>query len=155
MTAWHVAQTEPRREAAVYRRIVQAGCETYLPLIAVSGGTAPLFPGYLMVKSDHWYATRWTPGVVRVLMAGERPAKLSDADVDQLRARERNGVIRLPQKATPRLEPGQPVRITVGNFTGLIGLYQGQRGVDRVAVLLDMLGQKVPVQLAATDITVA
>jgi transcriptional antiterminator RfaH len=41
--------------------------------------------------------------------------------------------------------PGEPVRITSGVFSACLGLFEGMVERERVAVLLDLLGRKVPV----------
>lgn len=155
MIGWHVIQTEPKREAAVEVRLHNAGFATYLPKIAAGPGgsyRAPLFPTYLMVEAaDHWYSVRWTAGVVRLLMNGMKPAVLATSEVDRLRAKERHGLIQLP-KPPPRLVLGAEVRIAAGSFSGLTGIYDGMAGADRVRVLLEIMGQAVPVRLAKADI---
>jgi transcriptional antiterminator RfaH len=112
----------------------------------------PLFPGYIFVRivADQWSAVRWTIGVVRMLMAGDRPAHLADKVIDELRRNESGGFVRLP--APPgEYRPGQPVRILTGSFRGLVGLYEGQTAQERERVLLDLLGRMVPVTLERTD----
>src|SRR5262245_40113522 len=117
---WYIAQTQTLRESAVQRRLEETGLQSYLPRIQVADRPAPLFPGYLMVQPvPEWYAVRWTPGVVRLLMDGERPARLPDRVVAELRQRERNGLIRLPKKPNP-LKAGQRVQITRGTFEGRV-----------------------------------
>jgi len=79
-------------------------------------------------------------------MDGTRPAKLRDEIVDQIRGREKNGLIMLP-KADDGFQKGQKVQVSNGNFAGHIGVYDGMRGEDRERVLLELLGQSVPVEL--------
>jgi transcription antitermination factor NusG len=81
--------------------------------------------------------------VLKVLMTGDRPAKLADSIVDEIRGREVRGFVKLPKPAT--LERGQRVRIRQGTFAGRIALYDGMSGPQRERVLLDLLGQSVPV----------
>jgi transcription antitermination factor NusG len=68
-----------------------------------------------------------------------------------IRKREVNGFVKLPMPDR-RLKPGQKVRIVSGSFAGQIGLYQGQTSRDRERVLLELLGQAVPVELPGKDI---
>jgi transcriptional antiterminator RfaH len=148
---WAVAQTETQREHAVRLLLMRANCETYLPRIRVRNRITPLFPGYLFVRVSQWrwYFVMWTPHVIRLLMAGDQPAQLSEDFVSQIRKREHNGLVRLPIR---RLKKGQKVRIVRGSFEGQIGLYDGMSGRDRERVLLELLGQVVPVELPAKDI---
>jgi transcription antitermination factor NusG len=73
-------------------------------------------------------------------MDGLGPAKVSDDVIADLRSREREGVIELP-KPPLRFKPGDPVRVIRGPFVERVGLVQGLRGADRVAILLGSLGR--------------
>lgn len=144
MSDWIVAQTEPRAELAVERRLLVAERRVYLPRCRELGRVLPLFPGYLFVHAQSlWRDVRWTIGVVAVLMAGDEPARLADRIVDAIKHREKAGFVELPD----RFEVGQQVRITGGQFAGMIGLWHGQTGRERERVLLALLGQMVPVEL--------
>ena len=56
-------------------------------------------------------------------MDGIRPARVADQIIDDLRKRERNGLIELSQRS--ELKPGDQVRILQGPFAGQLGLYAG------------------------------
>ena len=64
-----------------------------------------LFPGYAFVLVRlQWHRARWChPGVVRLIMDGIGPAKVSDAVIEEIRGRERKGAIELPRRL---LKPG-------------------------------------------------
>ena len=133
------------------------GYHSYVPEIRTrASGIAriePLFRGYAFVRVvERWYPIKWTMGVVRVLMAGEHPARLADHEVDKLRRAEVGGFVRLP-KAKPNdpIRIGQRVRVTTGSFRGHLALYDGQSPQQRIRVLLDLLGRQVRVELAAGD----
>jgi transcription antitermination factor NusG len=79
---------------------------------------AALFPGYLFIAIElQWRAARWSPGVAGLIMDGIAPARVPDKVIDEIRARERGGLIELP----PRLKRGDPVRIEHGPFEGWPG----------------------------------
>jgi transcription antitermination factor NusG len=80
----------------------------------------------------------------------DRQAQLDDV-VAKLQKRERDGFVRLPRK--PRLQKGDPVTILAGSFEGMTAWYEGQSGSDRVRVLLDLLGRKVPLDIAESQIS--
>src|SRR5262245_40576239 len=146
---WAVVQTEPVAEFAVQHRLGRAGFGTYLPLVAGHTRTVPLFPTYLFVEIERaWYEARWQPGVLRMLMSGDHPARLPDRIVTELRGRERRGVVILPKR--PRFTRGQTVRVTQGAFSGHVAIYESQTGADRQRVLLQLLGQAVRVELPLT-----
>ena len=69
-----------------------------------------------------------------------------------LRVLERAGLVKLPTATQVLLKKGQQVRITGGSFAGQIGIYEGMSGKDRERVLLNLLGQAVPVDLPGKDV---
>ena len=89
-------------------------------------------------SSLQWYSVRWCPGVLTLIMDGVGPARVPDGVIDEIRSRERGGLIELPKP--PALARGDRVRITSGPFADHLALYQGQTSQDRVAVLLQLLG---------------
>jgi transcription antitermination factor NusG len=170
MAYWSVAQTENRRESTAADWLKRAGFETYLPKIkvvrqVVRGHTRshermrtisrvePLFPSYLFVHIvDRWYSIANTVGVIQLLLAGDQPAPISDKEINEIRAKERGGLIRLPP--LPGLKRGDQVRVLRGTFADHIGIYDGMSGKQRERVLLDLLGQRVPVHLPSADIAI-
>ena len=120
--------------------------------------TPPLFPGYAFVGIElQWHPARWTPGVSSLVMDGERPARVPDADIAELRARERDGFVVLPKQPAPKssLRPGDRLRVRNGPFTGSFGLCAGMAPRDRVLVLLQMLGAERKIAFPRGDIGIA
>ena len=152
MTYWAVVQVESQSEHTVRLLLARAKYETYMPRIKLRGGRiAPLFPGYLFVRiANQFYPVMWTPRVIRILMSGDHPARLPDKIVDEIRKRQIGGFVKLPPPT--RLKKGQKVRITRGSFEGQVAVYEGMTGKDRERVLLDLLGQKVSVELPDRDL---
>jgi transcriptional antiterminator RfaH len=160
---WSVAQVQPApgRDQVALRYLHQAGFRTYQPRLRerriIRGRRVefhpPLFPGYLFVWIEtQFYAICSTPGVLRLLRAGDCPARVPDRVVDELRRCERNGVIELARP--PRLRCGDSVRIVRGSFQGHLAVYAGMTGPERVAVLLNFLGGVQRTTLAKADIEV-
>jgi transcription antitermination factor NusG len=104
---------------------------------------------FLTVEAQ-WYAARWSLGVIGLIMDGVRPARVADHIIDDLRKRERNGLIELPKRSG--LKPGDQARILQGPFAGHLGLYAGMRPHERVLVLLQLLGGQQRVELARNAI---
>jgi transcriptional antiterminator RfaH len=147
---WAVARSEPNRENTAASFLGRAGYAVYLPKLRETRSshgrravvTPALFPNYLFVRIElQWHAARWTIGVAGLIMSGDEPAKVADAVIDAIKARERGGYVVLDAK--PRLRPGDPIRVTSGLLLGATGLYSGMRGHERVAVLLGLLGTAV------------
>jgi transcription antitermination factor NusG len=103
-----------------------------------------------------WHAARFAPGVIGLIMDGERPARVPDAVIDGLRSRDRNGVITLPKKSEPGsrvdFQSGERLRIRTGPLRGLFGLYAGMAPRDRIKVLMDLFGGKQEVEMAVGDV---
>jgi transcriptional antiterminator RfaH len=163
---WAVARLQGHRERLALHCLGLAGYPTYLPRIRarrVIGNrkvseAAPLFPGYCFLTIElQWHVARWAPGVINIIMDGERPARVPDQIIRALRGRERGGLITLPTKPPlgPPFVPGDRLRIRSGPFTGLNGLYAGMAPHDRVLVLLTMLGGERTVAFAKDDVAIA
>jgi len=149
---WTVARTESLRERKAQRWLAQAQFETYLPLVAGKARLGPLFPGYLFVRigATGWSKVESTIGVLALLRSGDRPAKLADAMIAEIQARERDGVVILPER--PRWQPGDRVLVGTGSFFGRIGLFDGMSSRERVFVLLDLFGRQTRVELPLVDL---
>src|SRR5262245_26741458 len=152
MSYWAVVQCESQREHMARLLLMRAGFETYMPRVKIRNRIALLFPTYLFVRIvGQWYVVLWTPHVVRVLMSGDKPAQIKGEILAHIRKREHGGFVRLPLP-NRNIKPGQRVMVTNGAFQGQIGLYQGQTGRDRERVLLELLGQSVPVDIPSPSI---
>ena len=160
MSYWACARLEAKRDRLALHCLGLAGYQTYLPRIRVrqitqsrkvSVRTSPLFPCYAFVLIElQWHAARWSPGVLRLVLDGDRPARVPDKVIADLKGLEHNGLVELP--FPPNLKPGDSVRIRRGVFAGHLGLYAGMRPHERVAVLLQWLGR---IELPAGDVAPA
>jgi transcriptional antiterminator RfaH len=155
---WIVARLERHREQLALDCLQRSGFPTYFPRLREHRRSharkieirPPLFPGYAFISIElQWHAARWTLGVAALIMNAGTPAKVSDAIIAEIRARERNGLVELPRR---QLVAGDRVRVMQGPLRGLDGLYAGMRGGERVMVLLHLLGAQQRVTLARDDI---
>jgi transcription antitermination factor NusG len=80
------------------------------------------------------------------VLDGDRPARVPDKVIAELKGRERNGLVEL---APPGFRRGDKVRIVRGPLSGLEGLVEGLRPQQRIEILLAVLGR---VALAKGDI---
>jgi transcriptional antiterminator RfaH len=151
MSFWSVAQTETNREATAVHFLGQQGFQTYLPKIVTKHRIVPLFPSYVFVCIEsHWWSIGNTIAVIDLLMSGDHPARLKDEIVNSIKAKEKNGVVKLPE---PRgLKRGDRIRIKQGSFAGHFAIYDGMSGPERSRVLLDLLGRKVTVDINKSDL---
>jgi transcriptional antiterminator RfaH len=159
MAYWACARLESRREAVAQHFLRLAGYEIYIPRVREwrlrrnrrVEVVSPLFPAYgFVVIERQWHNARWTIGVAGIIMDGVQPAKVPDSVIAEIRNRERNGAIELPQP--PGLRAGDRVRVLGGPLVGFAGLYAGQAPHERVAVLLAVLGGQRRVVLPKGDV---
>jgi transcriptional antiterminator RfaH len=164
MAYWACAQLEAHRERLALHTLDLAGYATYLPRVLIqrsavagrkgSAGSAPLFPGYAFVSIElQWHAARWSPGVVRLVLDGDHPARVPDVVIADLRRREVNGLVVLPKE--PGLQRGDKVRVTHGPLNGSIAIFMGMKPRERVEVLLMLLGTQRRVELPRVDVLLA
>ena len=130
MAYWAAAQLQPRREKLAAHCLGLREFVTWFPQILERRRLRgrwyevprPLFTGYMFVLIEvQWHGAHYCPGINHLVMNGERPARVPDRVIEELRSRERNGVIELPEPP-PRLRPGARVRVTGGPFRGHWGL---------------------------------
>jgi transcriptional antiterminator RfaH len=163
---WYVVQTHARAEAKAAAHLARQGFDAYLPRYLkrrrharrIETVSAPLFPRYLFVTIDmmcqRWRAVRSTIGVTRLVCIGNDPAPVADTVIQTLRAREDGqGFVLL--RPRPQFALGEKVRVLDGVFADCLGLFDGMKDSDRVAVLLDLLGRKVRVVLDEFSIAAA
>ena len=154
---WAVVNTQPMCERRTLWHLEWQGFAAYAPrekIIRVSRGrkiaaSRWLFPRYIFVYiSDTWHALFSTIGVARVLMTGDKPSRLPERWIKDMKLQEHNGLITLPKH---RFKIGQEVHVTTGLLKGQKGLYQGMTSRQREIVLLETLGR---VELASGLLTV-
>lgn len=98
-----------------------------------------------------WYPINGTRGVTKLLMYESTPAIVHDRIIENLIRREDSkGFIMLPEQ--PKFRPGEKVRVVNQQLDGYIGVYEGMRPNERARILLEMLGQQVPVELDEKDL---
>lgn len=160
---WYVVHTHPQGEKRAELNLQRQGFKAYFPRYLrqrrharrVDVVTRPLFPRYLFVAldlgRDRWRAIQSTFGVSNLVSAGDRPLAISDAVVEEIRARESgDGYVTLGLPAG--LKSGSPVRLTDGIFAEYEGVIDRIADDRRVAVLLKLLGREVRVFVPAASI---
>lgn len=166
MQRWYVVQSQPNAERKAIAHLERQGFGTYLPRYLkrrrharrVEIVPTPLFPRYLFVAIDlgvqRWRSIFSTVGVSRLVCNGDTPTPIADQVLQTLRAREDDdGYVRLDQR--PNFRAGDRVRVLEGVFTDCLGLYEGMRDNERVAILLDLLGRKVRVTVDVENVAAA
>lgn len=155
---WYVAQTHPNGEGRAAMQLARQGFETYLPRYLKTTRharqtrvhPAPLFPRYIFVRVDtqkqRWRAVNATSGVTNLVGNGGRPTFVLTGVVEGLKLQEgADGFFKL--NAAQRFKPGDSVRVVHGVFEACQGFFEARTDIDRVAILLDLLGRKARVVL--------
>jgi transcriptional antiterminator RfaH len=170
MAFWAAARLQPQRERLACLCLALRGYEVYLPRIRLPrarhihrnfsrAGTPPpaLFPGYAFIVVElQWSHAHYCPGCIGLVLSGSQPARVPDAVVEEIRGRERGGLVDLPKaSSSPALKPSARVRVRRGPLTGFLGIHVGMKPHERVAVLLQLLGGQREVELARSDVTPA
>jgi transcriptional antiterminator RfaH len=161
MVRWYLIHTKPKREAVAEINLRRQGYEVYYPRLQrptrIRGHwvdrVAALFPRYLFLRLAVGHQAigpvRSTVGVANIVRFGSDYTVVPDAVIENLseRADAETGLHRLRGRAL--YGPGSVVRVVAGVFEGLEGVFQRESGVERVMLLLGLLGSDTLVQLPA------
>jgi transcriptional antiterminator RfaH len=163
---WYAVNTHPREELKALSHLQRQDYQVYLPRYAkkirharkVKQVVRPFFPRYLFVNLNlavtGWRSIRSTIGVSDIVCFGDQPAPLPAGVVEALQSQEdADGFIKFARQN--RLKPGDSVIVLSGPFARQLGLCDGVSDNERVAILLDLLGRKVRVQLDADVVAAA
>jgi transcriptional antiterminator RfaH len=167
MRRWYLIYTKPASEALALENLARQRYEAYMPRLLQTvrrGGrrferTGPLFPRYLFLRLNEGEQALGpvtsTVGVRGVVRFGNRYTIVPDHVVRDLqqRADPVTGLHRLNCGA--KLRPGAAVRIRLGPFDGLEGVFERDAGAERVFVLLRLLGHETAVCVPSESIVLS
>jgi transcriptional antiterminator RfaH len=151
---WYAVQTLTRAEKQAERHLVFQGFTVLAPLILrkvrharqFKISAAPLFPGYIFVAldicRDRWSPINGTIGVLGLVRAGNLPLPLPVGLIETL-ARAQHSAREAGCGETFKID--QTVRLCDGPFSDVVGRIQCLDAQGRVRVLLEIMGQAVPV----------
>lgn len=116
--------------------------------------TEALFPGYVFAKfnwRDLLKAVYYTNGVTGIVHFGEQWPIIDDVVITDWQAALGEEELALCEELP---EPGEEVLITTGAFKGLLAqVIRVSSAQRRIAVLMEFLGQQVPLELKADQFT--
>lgn len=163
---WGVVTSHPHAERLAKENLERQGFEVYMPMMlqareptkANKWSSAPIIkpflPGYLFVQLnpsvDRWRCVFSTRGVKSLMLAGERPALVGDADLDKIRGREEGGFIKMmrPEDAPKIFARGDAVKIRDGGpFDGWDAVFEQYVDKNRCLVFLMCFGRLTGIQV--------
>jgi transcriptional antiterminator RfaH len=136
---WFVINTKPKKEHQVQRLFSEGGFEFYSPKYRVENRILPFFPGYgflLFEFPSQYQLVKYTRGVKRVVGNKEGPIPVPESVIQEIRAREVNGLVEL-EKYGAEPQVGDEIEVAEGPLRGLKGIFK--REIDdkeRVMILL-------------------
>jgi transcriptional antiterminator RfaH len=149
---WYVVQTKPHKEDLATDNLQRQGFTAYCPHTMQAKRRRqcwqkviePLFPRYLFVQLDvgvdNFAPIRSTLGVIGLVRFGNQPAVMPLSAIEAIQQQEQTIVDNCDEH--PRWSKGDLVEILDGPFAGLRGIFQRKEGIERVSLLLGILGQE-------------
>ena len=160
---WYAVYTKPRCEQKAADGLSKRAVEIFLPKIEVIRKrksrssvrqAEPLFPCYVVarieVNSERFFAAKWTPGVRKVLGAGDTLSHVPDSVIECIRKRMGATDVIRPQ---PQFRAGDRVRVLKGPLSDLMGLFKGEISANgRAKILMDILRNPREVEVHLSEI---
>ena len=159
--SWYVLHTKSRFENVVTNALAKKSTEVFLPKIQVKSKRrdrnimirVPLFPGYIFVQSDlrpeHHIEILKTAGAVRLIGNKDGPVPVPLETVESLKIMTQTDH---PVTTGNHFKRGDNVIVVRGPFTGITGIFERYRGLSRVVVNIEALGQFACVDVNEDDI---
>ena len=156
---WYLVYTKPRQEKTAQINLERQDYRVYLPQIwnkprNKPRKAVPMFPRYLFIhldqSTDNWGPIRSTMGVISIVRFGMVPTAVPDSLIQAMQQRADSGGI--VEYIGQEFRKGQSIRVKEGLFQGSEGIFLAKTGKERVAVLLQIMGQPARTVLADSEI---
>ena len=154
--------TKPRQEQVAEENLLRQGYDVYFPRCEVikrrqtllTAIIEPFFPRYVFINldqsRDNWAPIRSTRGVSGIVRFEGIPKSVPSPLIEALKANENSK--QLQRLAKQSWSPGEEVSIEQGPFAGYRCIFRQMRGIDRVSVLLDIVGKRTRATLLRNDL---
>jgi transcription antitermination factor NusG len=156
---WYALFTRHQHEKSVAFALSSKSHEVYLPLYRAVRRWQdrskqlwlPLFPCYVFVREgmDRRHQIVATPGIIKIVEWSGRPAIVPQAQLDAARQIIESCCI---VETHPYLQHGDRVRVKTGPLMGLEGILTRKKGVARLVVSVEILGQSAAVEVDALNV---
>ena len=160
---WFALLTRSNFEQTVYKGISGKSIDVFLPRTKKKSKRkdrtmmieVPLFPGYLFVRSTLEASDQLnilkTTGAVRLLGNTRGPVPIPDSQINSLQLMT-NANMDLITGSSMLLKKGDPVMILEGPMAGLKGEFTRHKGMGRVIIKIDLLGQYAGVEMDGENV---
>jgi transcription antitermination factor NusG len=158
---WFALTVKPNHEKTAAQALGSKNFEVLLPMYRArrrwSDRTKelelPLFAGYVFGRfsASERAMVLSTPGVISVVGFGNKPAAVSETEIQSVRTLMASG---LPLSPWPFLRVGQRVRIEAGPLTGVEGVLSQVKDLWRVVVNVEILQRSVAAEVERDAVAV-
>jgi transcriptional antiterminator RfaH len=152
---WYALYTRPRAEKLVYKRLVELGLETFLPLQKTIRQWSdrkkvvekPLISSYIFVKTrSKFFPTVYkADGVVKFVSFEGQPVSITQREIDILKLLINSDAE--IEVTSENFEKGQLVEVTTGSLNGLTGELISDGGRKRMLVRIEVLDKNIVVDI--------
>ena len=148
--AWYAVYTKSRFEKRLAGLLGEKGIEAYVPLRKVLRQWSdrkklvdePLIRSYCFVNiaPDRYTDVLHTPGAVRFVFFGGKPAAIPARQIDTLKAVTGSNV-EVDAISLKGIKPGRLVRVTAGPLSGITGEILRVGAANKVVIRIEHLSQ--------------
>jgi transcription antitermination factor NusG len=156
---WYALHVRPRAERVAARHLEDKGYRPFVPFFRsrrrwsdrVREIQLPLFPNYVFCEVTDTAVGRivTTPGVIRIVGAGNVPIPIDASEIDALK---RVVAVGNDVRPWPFLQVGQRVEILAGPLRAVRGIVARFGNSNRLVVSISLLQRSVAVELEGCDV---
>ena len=157
---WFCGITQSGRERLAKLNLANQGFDTYMPMCIEEWGTKPrLRPfliGYVFIGLDpdrqSWREVFSTYGMRSMICSGEKPQVVGSWIIDEIKAREVDGIVRLPPKVQCKFRKGDMVQV---KGSPLQMVFEEPKDQRRAEVFIKLLGSTFKTVVPLSKLTAA
>jgi len=157
--AWYALQVKPKHEEVTSTLLTYKGYETYLPRYCSESkkrsrarDRKKLFPGYVFcrfspvstVQIGSGAGVVTTPGVLRIVGAGDVPIPIPDAEIEAFQRILSSHLTSVPWSY---FKVGQKVTLCAGPLRGISGVLVSAEREDRLVASINLLQRSLAVDV--------